>query len=170
MEQEDRGVSAIKDRYLTFEIDSELYGVEILNVKEIIGFQKTVHVPRLPEFVKGVMNLRGSIIPVIDLRSKLGMDDVEVTTETAIIIVIIGALHIGFVVDRVKDVAAIRGEELKESPNFGSKIDTNFIKKMANLKEGVVMILDIEAIFGDGEMSALESIVEEKKQQQERVA
>lgn len=90
MEQEDRGVATIKDRYLTFEIDSELYGVEILNIKEIIGFQKIVHVPKLPEFVKGVMNLRGSIIPIISLRSKLGMDEVEITTETAIIIVTMG--------------------------------------------------------------------------------
>lgn len=72
-------------------------------------------------------------------------------------------------VDKVKDVTVIREDELKESPNFGSKIDARFIKKMANLKEGVVMILDIEAIFGEGEMSALESVVEEKKQQ-ERVA
>jgi len=163
----ERGVAAIKDRYLTFEMDSELYGVEILSVKEIIGFQKTVNVPRMPVYVKGVMNLRGTIIPVIDLRMKLGMKEEEITTETAIIIVILGNIHIGFVVDRVKDVAAITGEELKDAPNFGSKVNASFIKNMANLKDSVVMILDIEAIFGDGELASLEGMVKEKRNTQD---
>lgn len=158
MESEERRVASIKDRYLTFELDDELYGVEILGVKEIIGFQKTVHVPRMPEYVKGVMNLRGQIIPVIDLRAKLRIETVEPTTETAIIILIIGSVYIGFVVDRVKDVTAISKDEISQSPSFGSKIDTNFIKHMANLKEGVVMILDIESIFETDELNALEDI------------
>lgn len=163
MESKERRVASIKDRYLTFELDDELYGVEILGVKEIIGYQKTVHVPRMPDYVKGVMNLRGQIIPVIDLRTKLQMETVEPTDENAIIILIINNVYIGFVVDRVKDVTAISKDEISESPSFGSKIDTNFIKHMANLKEGVVMILNIESIFETDEINALGDIAQDDK-------
>lgn len=163
MSSEKKGIVSISDRYLTFEIDNEVYGVEILNVKEIIGFQKTVSVPRMAAYVKGVMNLRGTIIPVIDLRLKLGMQGVEPTTESAVIILIIEDTHIGFVVDRVKDVVAIDKENMSETPNFGSKINASFIKSMANLKEGVVMILDSETIFEGQELSALQNITQEKE-------
>ncbi len=151
-------VSSIKDRYLTFELESEKYGVEILSVKEIIGMQKTIHIPKTPKFVKGVMNLRGVIIPVIDLRLKLGMDETEAKMDTAIIIVTIRGINIGFVVDRVDEVASISAEELSEPPKFGAKIDTGFIKHMANTKKEVAMIINLESIFDANELSNMENL------------
>ena len=151
-------VSSIKDRYLTFELDHEKYGVEILSVKEIIGMQKTIHIPKTPEFVKGVMNLRGVIIPVIDLRLKLGMVETERQMDTAIIIVTIRGINVGFIVDRVDEVASISSEELTEPPKFGSKVDTDFIKSMANTKKEVAMILNLESIFDADELSSMAHI------------
>jgi len=151
-------VSSIKDRYLTFELEEEKYGVEILSVKEIIGMQKTIHIPKTPKFVKGVMNLRGVIIPVIDLRLKLGMEEIEPQMDTAIIIVTIRGINVGFVVDRVDEVASISSEELTDTPKFGSKIDTDFIKNMANTKKEVAMILNLESIFDSDELSSMEKL------------
>lgn len=162
MENKSRVSISITDRYLTFILDSEVYGVDILSVKEIIGIQKIVSVPRMPDYVKGIMNLRGTIIPVIDLRLKLGMQSVEPTTETAIIILIINEMPIGFVVDGVKDVSAIDKESMSEAPNFGSKVNSSFIKSMANLKEGVVMILDAKIIFEGKELDALQNIAKKE--------
>jgi len=162
MESNSKGVShkatAIKDRYLTFDLDGEKYGIEILSVKEIIGLQKTIHVPRTPEYVKGVMNLRGVIIPVIDLRKKLHMEEVEAQMDTAIIIVMIHGVNVGFVVDRVDEVKSISEDELSESPTFGSKISANFIKKMARTKSNVIMLLDLSAIFDAEELSGIENL------------
>ncbi len=158
--------TAIKDRYLTFDMEDEKYGIEILRVKEIIGLQKTIHVPRTPEYVKGVMNLRGIIIPVIDLRRKLCMEEIEPQMDTAIIIVLIRNINIGFIVDRVDEVKSISEDELSDSPAFGSKINTNFIKKMAKTGKDVVMILDLEAIFDAEELSGMEHIAKANKDEE----
>jgi len=156
-----QGATTMADRYLTFVLDEEKYGVDILNVKEIIGMQKTTHIPKTPVYVKGVMNLRGQIIPVVDLRLKLEMPETEVQMHTAIIIINIHETNIGFIVDQVDEVAAIGEEQLSEPPKFGSKIDTNFIRNMAKYRDDVVMILDLERVFDADEMSGLESIAKD---------
>ena len=149
---------SIKDRYLTFDLEFEKYGVEILRVKEIIGLQKVVSVPKTPPFVKGVMNLRGLIIPVIDLRLKLQMSENKPQMDTAIIILLINNVSVGFIVDRVDEVALVSQDSLSEPPKFGSKIDVEFIKHMAKTKEHVIMILDLEKIFDAQELSSLEKM------------
>lgn len=159
-----KGATAIKDRYLTFDLEGEKYGVEILSVKEIIGLQKTIHVPRTPDYVKGVMNLRGVIIPVIDLRKKLNMPEIEAQMDTAIIIVMIRNINIGFIVDRVDEVKSISEDELSDAPAFGEKVNINFIKKMAKTKENVIMVLDLEAVFDAEELSGMEHLVKNHKE------
>lgn len=158
--QKSRRVASIKDRYLTFEIDEEKYGIEILRVKEIIGMQKTIHVPRTPNYVKGVMNLRGLIIPVINLRSKLEMPEIEPQMDTAIIIVMIEDVSVGFIVDRVDEVLGIASENLSQPPRFGSSIDTQFIKNMAQANEHVIMILDLQRIFEADELAGIQKMAE----------
>lgn len=154
-------VSSIKDRYLTFELEKEKYGVEILSVKEIIGLQKTIHVPQTPYYVKGIMNLRGQIIPVINLRLKLGMEEIEPEMDTAVIIVMIGKLHVGFIVDRVIEVAGIKEENLSAAPQFGATVDTRFLRHMAQHGKDVIMILALDAIFASDELHGIQQISKE---------
>lgn len=159
-------VISIKDRYLTFYLENEKYGVEILSVKEIIGFQKTVHVPRAPIYVVGVMNLRGQIIPIVDMRLKLNMPQIEPKMETAIVIVNIGKLNVGFIVDKVEEVASISENELSEPPKFGSKVATEFIKYMANTKGGVIMIINLDKIFNSQDLEKFATIASKEIQNQ----
>jgi len=142
-------------RYLTFSLKDELYGIGIENVKEIIAMMDITDVPKTPEYVKGVMNLRGHIIPVIDMRTKFDMPYQEPEMYTAIIIVTIHNASIGFIVDSVEEVTQIKEESLSEAPNFGSGIDTSFISQMAQSDKGVIMLLDLEMIF---EIEELDSI------------
>ena len=150
--------ATLKNRYLTFELEAEQYGVEILRVKEIIGYQAPTHIPRTPGYVLGVLNLRGSIIPVIDLRTKLEMPRREPDEQTAIIIATLHETSIGFVVDRVQEVASIAEEEIGEPPQFGSQTDTTFLSGVAKSEKRVIMLLDLERIFDAAEAKKLESI------------
>lgn len=151
-------VMSIKDRYLTFDLDFEKYGIEILAVKEIIAYQETIGVPRTPDYVKGVMNLRGKVIPVIDLRVKLNMPETEPQMETAVIIVFIHNVYVGFVVDQVDEVVSIAKEALEDGPSFGSKINAEFISNMAQHNGKVVMILNLENIFNPDELEKIQGI------------
>ena len=152
--------AALKNRYLTFVLENEQYGVEILRVKEIIGYQTATHIPRTPAYVLGVLNLRGVIIPVIDLRTKLGMDKSEPSTYTAIIIAQIHGSSIGFVVDQVQEVAAFGEEEISDAPEFGSQTDTAYIAGVAKSEKRVVMLLNLECIFDSQEAQQLQKLSE----------
>jgi purine-binding chemotaxis protein CheW len=147
--------------YLTFNLDSESYAIEISKVKEIIALMKTTKVPKMPKYIKGVMNLRGIIIPVIDLRLKFQMQEVEPQMHTAIIIIQIESSNIGFVVDRVEEVISIENEKLTDAPKFGTKVDTEFIKAMAQIDTEVVMILDLEKVLDEDEINWIENIHKE---------
>ncbi|MGE4294628.1 MAG: chemotaxis protein CheW [Campylobacterales bacterium] len=150
--------AALKNRYLTFVLEEEQYGVEILRVKEIIGYQPPTHIPRTPAYVLGVLNLRGSIIPVIDLRAKLEMARREPDEQTAIIISTLHETSIGFVVDRVQEVASIAEGEIGEPPQFGGQIDTTFLSGVAKSEKRVIMLLDLERIFDATEAKRLEAM------------
>jgi purine-binding chemotaxis protein CheW len=147
-------------KYLSFEVKDEMYAMEILDVKEIIAMMKFTQVPKMPNFVKGVINLRGIIIPIIDMRLKFEMPELEYTDRTSIIIGIINDDYVGFVVDRTADVLNINPEELSLPPKFGTAIDTEFLKSMAKMQNGVVMIVDIKKIFTETEKEAIASINE----------
>lgn len=146
-------------KYLTFSLGDEEYGIGILQVKEIIGMMSITSVPRTPNFVKGVINLRGKVIPVVDLRLRFSMKEAEYTERTCIIVVEIigntGEFVIGIVVDSVSEVLNINGDEIEPAPAFGAKLNTEYILGMAKLESGVKILLEIDRVLSTDEISAL---------------
>ncbi|HQL90229.1 MAG TPA: chemotaxis protein CheW [Syntrophales bacterium] len=139
-------------KYLTFSLAGEEYGIGILKVREIIGMMPITPVPRTPDFVKGVINLRGKVIPVIDLRLRFGLEAAAYTERTCIIVVEIlgdaGAVPMGIVVDAVSEVLSIRGGDIENTPAFGVKLNTDFILGMAKTEGSVKILLDIDRVLG----------------------
>lgn len=146
------------EKYLSFEINNEMYGVEILDVKEIIAMMKFTTVPKMPKFVKGVINLRGLVIPIVDMRLKFELPEMEYNERTTIIIGIIDDSLIGFIVDRTADVLNISNAEMTPPPKFGTDISTEFLKSMAKTDNGVVMIVDLRRIFTQSEFESVKSL------------
>ncbi|MBU0632750.1 chemotaxis protein CheW [bacterium] len=151
-------VQAKRERYLTFYLGDEQYGIAIDKIKEIIAMMKVTNVPKTPSFMRGVINLRGSIIPVVDTRLRFGMEHREADMHTAIIIVDVEKINIGFIVDRVEEVSSIDSSNLSEPPKFGSHVDTDFICNVAQVEDDVVMILDVLKLFEADELVSLEQI------------
>lgn len=134
-------------KYLTFVLAEEEYGVEILKVREIIGMMDTTAVPGMPEWVNGVINLRGKVIPVIDMRLKFGMPAAEHTAETCIIVMDVRGNLMGVVVDRVSEVLEILSEEIEDAPNVGVTVENEFILGMAKSKGRVKILLDSDRVL-----------------------
>lgn len=153
-----------RERYLTFFLGEEQYGIAIDRIKEIIAIMKVTNVPKTPEYMRGVINLRGSIIPVVDTRLRFGMETKDEDMHTAIVIVEVDKVNIGFIVDRVEEVASIDSAHLSEPPKFGSHVDTDFICSMAQMDENVVMILDVLKLFEADELIGLEQIQQTQTQ------
>jgi len=147
-------------KYLTFSLREEEYGIGILKVKEIIGMMPVTFVPRTPAFVKGVINLRGKVIPVIDLRSKFDMESIPYDERTCIIVVEIdgesATVLIGIVVDSVSEVLNIKADEIEAAPTFGTRLDTQYILGMAKTEGGVKILLNIDRILSGEEIIAVE--------------
>ncbi|MDI9571093.1 MAG: chemotaxis protein CheW [Pseudomonadota bacterium] len=147
-------------KYLTFVLAGEEYGIGILKVREIIGMMTITTVPQTPSYVKGVINLRGKVIPVMDLRLKFNMQAMEYTERTCIIVVEITGparkIPMGIVVDSVSEVLNIKSSDIEETPNFGSKLETDYILGMAKTGDGVKILLDIDKVLNDEELTALE--------------
>lgn len=156
-----------KERYLTFFLGEEQYGIAIDRIKEIIAMMKVTNVPKTPPYMRGVINLRGSIIPIVDTRIRFGMEQREADMHTAVVIVEVEKINIGFIVDRVEEVASIDSANLSEPPKFGSHIDSDFICAMAQMGENVVMILDVLKLFEADELLSLEQIQKIEIQQGE---
>jgi purine-binding chemotaxis protein CheW len=164
MDQAVKAITIKTGKYLTFSLNEEEYGIGILKVKEIIGMMAITSIPRTPEFVKGVINLRGKVIPVIDLRLKFSMEAIEYTERTCIIVVEIeaqaGTVLIGIVVDAVSEVLNINGGDIEETPAFGTSLNTEYILGMAKMEGGVKILLDIDKVLNTDEISALEKAAE----------
>jgi purine-binding chemotaxis protein CheW len=141
-------------KYLTFLLDGEEYGLEILKVREIIGIMDITKVPQTPDFVEGVINLRGKVIPVIDLRSKFGLKRTEYNDQTCIIVVDVGML-MGIIVDTVQEVHDIPTANIEPPPSLGSSVDTSFILGMGKVKEDVKILLDIEKVLTTEDLVAI---------------
>ncbi len=147
-------------KYLTFALGKEGYGLEILKVREIIGIMDITVVPRVPSHVKGVINLRGQVISVIDLRSKFAMPEVDRTEETCIIVVETSCTNgrkrsTGLIVDKVSEVLSITDENIEDAPGFGSSVDTQFILGMGKIGAAVKILLNISKVLGaDDEVPA----------------
>lgn len=152
--------SLIKEKagkYLTFSLQNEEYGFEILKVREIIGMMNITPVPRTPLAVKGVINLRGKVIHVIDLRLQFGMEEGERTNESCIIVVDIKNTLIGIIVDSVSEVLNTTEEDLEPAPDFGSGMDTDYILGLAKSENKVKILLDIDKVLTD-EITELEAV------------
>ena len=151
-------LTKIRDRegkYLTFSLSEEEYGIGILKVKEIIGMISITAMPQVPAYVKGVINLRGKIIPVLDLRLKFGLEEREYTDRTCIIVMEIksstGSVLMGIVVDAVSEVLKIKEAEIEDTPTFGVAMKTDYILGMAKAGGGVKILLDIDKVVSDQE-------------------
>jgi purine-binding chemotaxis protein CheW len=160
MDQAVKAVANREGKYLTFVLAGEEYGIGILKVKEIIGIMAITTVPQTPAYMKGVINLRGKVIPIVDLRVKFGMDAIDYTEKTCIIVVEIAnsgqKVMIGVLVDCVSEVLNIKGGDIEDAPNFGSRLNTNYILGMAKTGGRVKILLDIDRVLSVEEMGVLE--------------
>jgi purine-binding chemotaxis protein CheW len=149
-------------KYLTFLMGKEVYGLEILKVQEIIGMMPVTHVPKTPDFVRGVINLRGKVIPVIELRRKFGMESRGDTERTCIVVVEVawsaGTVTMGMLVDEVSEVLNVTTEQIEEPPSFGACVDTDFILGMGKVGAKVVILLDVDRVLAYGEIAAVQSV------------
>ena len=147
-------------KYLTFKLADEDYGISLLKVREIIGMMPITSVPQTPDFIKGVINLRGKVIPVTDLRLRFGMAESGYTDRTCIIVVEIqgadSTIQTGIVVDAVTEVLPVKAEEIEPAPEFGAKVDTHYIMGMANMDGSVKILLDIDRVMTAEELAELE--------------
>jgi Chemotaxis signal transduction protein len=149
-------------KFLTFALDGEEYGIPIQRVKEIIGIMDITCIPRTPLFIKGVINLRGKIIPVMDLRLKFGMQEREYNQRTCIIVVefLLGDVkkQMGIVVDTVSEVLNIQKSDIEPPPQYGTAIETAFLTGMGKVKGKVILLLEIEQILSSDEMILLKDV------------
>jgi purine-binding chemotaxis protein CheW len=146
-----KAINNPESKYLTFSLGGEEYGIGILKIKEIIGMMPITPVPRTPAFVKGVINLRGKVIPVMNLRLKFVMEEIPYTERTCIIVVetegVRGTLLIGIVVDSVSEVLNIKNGDIEETPVLGTDLDTDYILGIAKINGGVKILLDIDRVL-----------------------
>jgi purine-binding chemotaxis protein CheW len=143
-------------KYLTFSLANQEYGVGILEIREIIGMMPITAIPQAPAFVRGVINLRGKVIPIVDFRRKFGMAAAEQTEKTCMIVVSVRGsreeLLIGLVVDSVSEVMNIKEADIEEPPTFGTEMNTDFILGMAKINNGVTILLDIDRVLNVDEL------------------
>jgi len=158
-------MEAIAGIYLTFTIGKEFYGIPVLKVKDIIGMVEITEVPRTPEFIKGVINLRGKIIPIMDLRLKFELEEIPYTERTVIIVLEIQVKDekrlMAVVVDTVSEVINISENNIEPPPQYGVSIESDFIMGMAKVKEKVAMLLNIEKVLNAQELADLAELKEE---------
>jgi purine-binding chemotaxis protein CheW len=150
-------------KYLTFQLAEEEFGIRVLKVREILGLQEITAVPKTPAHVKGVINLRGKVVPLIDLRLKFGMPAAEYTTRTCIIVTQVraesGSVLMGIVVDGVSEVLNLTGQEIEDTPDFGQDVSGQYLLGMAKVKGKVKILLDIDKVLSSQEMGDLNSIL-----------
>lgn len=150
------------DQYLTFILADEEYGVDILRVQEIKGWDSVTPIPNTPSYIKGVINLRGTIVPIVDLRQRFSMDEIEYGPMTVVIVLKIECNDrdriMGIVVDAVSDVYDVNSEEMKPAPDFGSVVNIEFVKGLATVAEKMIIILDIDHLLSGDELSATDSL------------
>jgi purine-binding chemotaxis protein CheW len=151
--------ATLSGKYLTVSLDNESYAIAVLKVREIIRLQKITPVPQMPEFVKGVINLRGRVIPIVDLRVKFGLK-AEVADRTCIVVVQVALpsrqnVQMGLVVDSVEEVVTLDGKEIEPTPEFGTRVDTSYLLGMAKIKGQVKTLLDIDRVVAPDHLAAM---------------
>ncbi len=158
-EKGQNALTALAGKYLTFKLDVEEFGLEILKVQEIIKMMDITRVPRTPPFVRGVINLRGKVIPVVDLRLKFDMEAKVNTDKTCVIVVTVrrssGAVVMGIIVDEVSEVLDVAGSSIEPAPEFGAAVDTSFILGMGKVAERVVTLMDVDRVLSGEDVAAV---------------
>lgn len=149
----------LKNKYLTFFTDNQLFGIPIADVVQIVGMQDITTVPEFPSYAKGVINLRGSIIPIIDVRLRLKKEEITYNERTCIIVTTINDSYIGFIVDSVNEVANIQIENISNPPRMGTDYINTYITGIAKLNNGIVLLMDLKKILNDKEIELI-TIVE----------
>ena len=138
-------------QFLSFILAGEHYGIDILRVQEIKGWTAVTRVPRAPAFMKGVLNLRGTVVPIVDMRIRFSLEEVEYTALTVVIVLSVKSENrermVGIVVDAVSDVLNVAKDEIKETPDFGTVVDTEFIHGLATMNDKMVMLLDVDHLL-----------------------
>jgi len=148
-----------QQQYLTFELADEQYGVDILQVQEIKGYTATTHIPTMPDYLKGVLNLRGAIVPIIDLRLKFGMGPTEPTPFTVIVVVTVRERVMGMVVDAVSDVVELPAKEIQPPPELGSHVDISFVSGIGSANDRLVTLLNLDRVLsGDDVAQVMEAV------------
>lgn len=149
--ERETGSRSVGQEYVTFSLNEEEYAFDALNVREIIEFGNVTKVPHLPDFFKGVINLRGTIIPVVDLKQKFGMESGNYQKHTCVIVTEFSKGVMGVIVDAVSDVMYLADESISSTPSFGTKIRTDFIKGMGKVGDRLVLMLDIDKVLTEEE-------------------
>ena len=154
------------DQYLTFFMNTEEYGVDILTVQEIKGWDSATPLPKAPPHIKGMINLRGTIVPIIDLRQCFGLDSIQYTSESVVIVLLVKSggkeRVMGIVVDAVSDVYTISDKDLKPAPDLGEAVNTSYIKGLVNVNEKLVILLKIEQLLLVGDLSEIQYLSAEE--------
>lgn len=155
------------NQYLTFTMSEENYAIPVTHIREVLLVPKLTRIPRMPDFMRGVVNLRGSVVPILDLKLKFGMGKTEVSAETAIVVVEIpfgdsdgttNLLHLGIFTDSVKKVITIQKEEIEPPPKIGTRISNSFIMGMGHVDDDFIVILDIREILTDEDLELVETV------------
>lgn len=152
-------VSQVENEFLTFRLGNEEYGIDILKVQEIRGYDAITQIANAPEFIKGVVNLRGIIVPIIDMRIKFKLGNAEYDQFTVVIILNVSGRVMGIVVDGVSDVISLDMEQVRPTPEFGSVIDTEYIRGLGTVDKRMLILLDIEKLMGSTEMGLIDQAV-----------
>lgn len=151
------GTNSGAGEYLTFVLGTEEYGLDILKVQEIRGYDAVTQIANTPDFIKGVVNLRGKIVPIVDLRIKFDLGKVEYNEFTVVIILNLGGRVVGIVVDGVSDVMALKEEQLSDVPSLVTSIDTKYIVGLATVEEQMLILVDIEKLMSSDEMELIDN-------------
>ncbi len=146
------GLTTDGSQFLTFQLGEELYGVDILRVQEIKGYTAVTKIPNTPPHIKGVLNLRGTIVPIVELRTKFGMDTIDYTMFTVIVVVVVREKIMGLVVDAVSDVLNIDKKDIQAAPQFGAKVDVSFLNGIGKSGDKLIALLDMDRLLSDDDL------------------
>lgn len=146
------GENALENQYLTFMLADEQYGVDILKVQEIRGWSGVTQIPNCPSYIRGVVNLRGAIVPILDMRRRFGMDEIEFTQYTVVIVVNVQNRTVGLVVDAVSDVVNLNEESLKSPPDFGTAIDSSYLRALAQIGTDMLILLNVDDMLRSSDL------------------
>ncbi|WP_137938526.1 chemotaxis protein CheW [Chitinivorax sp. B] len=155
---DDLRATSTANEFLTFSLGNEEYAVDILKVQEIRGYDKVTQIANSPAFIKGVINLRGSIVPIVDLRIKFGISEPIYDQFTVVIILNIAQRVVGVVVDSVSDVVSLQNDQIRSAPDFGAVLDTRYIVGLCTIEDRMIIVTDIEQLMSSEDMGLIESV------------